>query len=208
MKIVFVGAPGCGKSTMASEVFVALKQVGKRVELVPEWIRSDINFFGPMTSIWEQYRTRQHQKDLEDAIPENVGYTIIDAGIILQYFYAVLYSDSNEPRQRVVLQDMYKYLLDDLYLRRYDIIFYLPSLIAPDLDDGTRYQTEEEIAILDQHMDLLFTKIHRVPEVHRVNSSLDQRLQEVMDVILSHDDPTSAENLRTNVAKLVKDLQN
>lgn len=106
---------------------------------------------------------------------------------MLQYFYAVLYCDPTDARQRIVLQDMYKYFLDDIYLNRYDLIFYLPTLVPTDLNDGTRYQTENEVKTLNQHMDLLFTKIHRFPRVHEVISGMDQRLEEVMWKILGND---------------------
>lgn len=183
MKIVFIGAAGCGKSTLATSVFTALKQAGRKAEHVHEFIRHDINMNGPMFSIWEQYRTRQFQKELEDAVPP-VDYVICDSGTLTPYFYAVLYADANEPRQRLVLQDMYKYLLDDLYLRRYDLVFYLPSFDHPNLNDGTRYQTESEIKILDEHMRLVFTQLHRLDNVHMVQSGLDLRLEEVMWKIL------------------------
>jgi nicotinamide riboside kinase len=208
LKIVFIGAPGSGKSTLATSVFTALKIAGHSTELVHEWIRYEIQSSGPMTSIWEQYRTRQYQKDLEDAVPPTVKYVVCDSGTISAYFYAVLYSDPNEPRQRLVLQDMYKYLLDDLYLRRYDMIFYLPAVVNPDTDDGTRYQTEAEITALDQHMHLFFTTIHRLPEIYCVSSDLKGRLQEVVETILAVDAPSMTNDLRVHVATLIKNLQN
>jgi hypothetical protein len=67
------------------------------------------------------------------------------------------------------------------------LIFYLPTLLPTDLKDGTRYQTEDEVKILDQHMKLLFTKIHRFPRVHEVISGMDQRLEEVMWKIFEND---------------------
>jgi hypothetical protein len=205
MRIVFVGAPGSGKSTLTTSVFSALKQAGRNAELVQEWIRSDIALLGPMTSIWEQYRTRQYQKELEDAVPDNVKYAVCDSGTLSPYFYAVLYSDPTDPRQRIVLQDMYKYLIDDLYLGRYDLIFYLPCLMPTDLNDGTRYQSARQIDILNQHMEIFFTKIHRLPQVHRVNNCLEHRLEEVMWRILGVAEPEqSPANLRQSVLAMTK----
>lgn len=74
MKIVFVGAPGSGKTTLTAAVFAALKESGRRTELVSEWIRTDIALSGPMTSIWEQYRTRRHQEELEAAVPKEIDH--------------------------------------------------------------------------------------------------------------------------------------
>ena len=191
-RIVFIGAAGCGKTTLATSVFAALKQAGRNVEHVHEFIRHDINANGPMTSIWEQYRTRQFQKELEDAVPNAANYVICDSGTLTPYFYAVLYSDPSEPRQRLVLQDMYRYLLDDLYLKRYDLIFYIPLLGNDIPNDGTRYQTEREIKVLNEHMRLVFTQLHRLPNVHTVESSFELRLEEVMWKILGACDLTYA----------------
>ena len=191
-RIVFIGAAGCGKTTLATSVFAALKQAGRNVEHVHEFIRHDINANGPMTSIWEQYRTRQFQKELEDAVPQAADYVICDSGTLTPYFYAVLYSNPTEPRQRLVLQDMYRYLLDDLYLKRYDLVFYLPMLGHINQADGTRYQTEREIAVLNEHMRLVFTQLHRLPNVHVVESSFELRLEEVMWRILGACDLTYA----------------
>lgn len=192
MRVVFVGCPGSGKSLLSSQVYTSLKQAGRRVEHIYEFIRYDINSNGPMTSIWEQYRTRQYQKELEDAAPSVADYVICDSGTLTPYFYAVLYCNPADTRQRLVLQDMYKYLLDDLYLRRYDQIFYLPIILQPDLNDGTRYQTKEQIKILDQHMSLVFTKLHYLPNIHIVQSGFDRRHQEVMWKILGIDGLTSS----------------
>lgn len=184
MRIVFIGSAGCGKSSLSAQVYAALKQSGRRVEHIHEFVRHDIHAHGPMTSIWEQYRTRQYQKELEDAVPAVVDYVICDSGTLTPYFYAVLYADATEPRQRLVLHDMYKYLLDDLYLKRYDIVFYLPFIRGTDIRDGTRYQTDAQIELIDQHMNMVFTKLHRLSNVWTVNAGFDKRLEEVMWRIL------------------------
>lgn len=185
MRITFVGTAGCGKSTLSSKVYGELKALGHRTEYVHEWIRYDIQANGPMTSIWEQYRTRQHQKELEDAVPSAVDYIITDSGTLTPYFYSVLYANSKEKRQRLVLQDMHKYLLDDIYLNRYDIIFFVPLIAKSDLGDGTRYQTDNEVELIDEHMKLVFTKLHPTENTHVVSSSFENRLDEVMKIILS-----------------------
>jgi GTPase SAR1 family protein len=187
-RIVFIGAAGCGKSTLSTEVFLALKKKHLNAELVTEWIRNDINRNGPMCDIFEQYRTRQHQKELEDAIPTEVEYLAVDSGTLTPYFYSCLYADHKDARQRLVLQDMYRYLLDDLYLRRYDYIFYLPvkqtySANKKILSDGTRFQTMEEIDTLDDHMRLIFTKLHKLDNIFTADWALAERPQFVLDII-------------------------
>ena len=182
-KIVFVGAPGSGKSTLAAQIFTALKIRGHNTELVDEFIRRDLQMHGAMTSIWEQYRTRCRQEEIEDAVPEMVEYLVADSGTISPYFYAVHYADPTDKRQRLVLQDMHRYLIDDLYLRRYDHIFYLPVFWTEDKQDGTRFQTDDEIKTLDEHMKMIFTKLFRSCSVHHVDVPYADRFDEVMRII-------------------------
>lgn len=188
-KICFVGNAGAGKTTLVGDVFVALKKKGINVEHIPEWIRFDLQKNGPMRSIWEQYRTRSKQKEWEDAVPDVVDYMVTDAGILSPYFYAALYADKTDSRSRLVLNDMHEYLLEDLYNRRYTHIFYIPMAETyaknPNiLKDGTRYQSEEEILALESHFNLVFTKHHKLDNVHILDCALDDRLENVLNIIL------------------------
>ena len=187
-RIVFIGAPGCGKSTLATELFVNLKKKNINCELITEWVRTDIHLHGPISTIFEQYRTRMKQMEIEDAVPNNVDYIITDSGTLTPYFYAELYCDHTVERQRLVLQDMYKYFLDDLFLKRYDHIFYLPATHAYNsnkniLNDGTRFQTQNQVDILDMHMSLMFEKLHKLTNVHTLNCDLDERVEKVLKYI-------------------------
>ncbi|NJO61071.1 MAG: AAA family ATPase [Richelia sp. RM2_1_2] len=187
-RIAFIGAAGSGKSTLAAEVFVELKKLGKNVELITEWVRSDIHLHGPLQTIWEQLRTQLHQRMREDAVPTSAEYMLTDSGTLTPYFYACLYVDNTDSRQRLVLQDMYKFFLDDLYLHRYSHIFFLPSLQTyaanPNmLHDGTRFQTMNEIEILEQHMALMFTKLHKLDNVHVLDCELSNRAANILKII-------------------------
>ena len=184
MRIVFVGCPACGKSTLAAQVFAKLKTLGKNTELVDEFIRRDIQLHGPMTSIWEQYRTRMHQEELENAVPANVEYTVVDSGTLSPYFYSALYVDATDPRQRLVLSDMFRLLLDDIFLNRYDYIFYLPPRPGVSAEDGTRYQTNAELTILDDHFRMTFMKIFNLTNAHMIDGEFNTRLDKVMNIIL------------------------
>lgn len=188
-KICLIGNAGSGKSTLSAELFVTMKKLNSNVELVFEWVRGDIQTNGPMSDIWEQYRICNNQRAIEDAIPDNVEYSIIDSGTLTAYFYAVLYSDNTKARHRLVMQDMYKSFLDDLYLRRYDYILFLPNTEtykanSEILDDGTRYQTQEQINILEEHMNLMFTKLHKLDNVHVLSGPLSTRCEQAMAIIL------------------------
>ena len=188
-KIAFIGSAGCGKSTLAADVFTKLKIAGHNAELINEWIRYDIQANGPMESIWEQYRTLHHQRQLEDAVPDSVDWLITDSGCLTPYFYSCLYTSTADERQRLVLADMFKFLIDDLYQKRYEYVFFLPGkLTKKDVDnitkDGTRYQSDEELDILDDHMRLVFTKMFKVDNIISLDCPLKKRSDEVIKIIL------------------------
>ncbi len=187
-RIAFIGVAGCGKSVIAAETFVALKKQGKNVELITEWVRSDIHLKGPLTNIFEQFRTLINQKELEDAVPKNVEYVITDSGTLTPFFYSGVYADNTDPRQRLVMQDMFKILLDHIYLRRYSHVFYLPAYkdlpIPVDIiNDGTRFQTQEQLDLIEEYMELIFTKIHKVDNIFVLDGPLDNRLEKVLGII-------------------------
>ena len=187
-RIAFIGPAGSGKSTLTLDVTSALKKRHINAELITEWIRTDINLHGPMKNIWEQYRTLENQRRIEDSVPDAVDYIITDSGTLTPYFYACLYADNNDARQRLVLADMYKHLLDDLYLRRYDFIFLLDKEETYKankniLNDGTRYQTQDDINQLDDHMLITFTRLHKLDNIIHLTGPLDERCRSVIDVL-------------------------
>ena len=189
-KVVFIGSAGSGKSTIVTDVITRLKKKGVNAEHVPEMIRYDIQQNGPMESIWEQYRTLQNQREYEDGVPNNVDIAIIDSGCLTPYFYACLYTSTASVRERLVLADMFKYLINDIYKRRYDYIFFLPDKLTQEqtalndiTKDGTRYQTTDELETLDEHMNLVFTKMFKSDNIYELDCPLDERADTVLSII-------------------------
>ena len=188
-KISFIGSAGVGKSTLAADIFVKLKKKGYNTELVSEFVRTDIHLNGPMKTIWEQYRTLAKQREIEDAVPKNVDWVIIDSGTLMPYFYSCLYTDKADERERLVLSDMYKYLIDDLYTKRYEHVFFLPGKYVykkdNSIEDGVRFQTKQELDILDKHMNLVFTQLFKMDNIHYLNVPVNKRVKEVLKIILN-----------------------
>lgn len=190
-RVVFIGAAGSGKSTIVTDVVTQLKKNGANAEHVPEMIRYDIQQNGPMESIWEQYRAVLNQQKYEDSVPANVDFAIIDSGCLTPYFYACLYTSIASERERLVLADMFKYLIDIIYTKRYDYIFFLPGKLTKEktgindiIKDGTRYQSEEELNVLDQHMELMFTKVLKANNIFKLDCPLENRMEEVLKIIV------------------------
>lgn len=191
-RIAFLGSAGSGKSTLVSDVYTKLKKQGCNVEILVEWIRYDIQENGPMDSIWEQYRTFHHQRTLEDSVPEQVEMVLTDGGCLTPYFYACLYTKTANERERLVLADMFKLFINDLYKKRYSHIFFLPGKLTKAqtgadklTEDGTRFQTEEELRILDEYMSLAFTRMFKVDNVYIIDNPLEERVDAVLDVLLN-----------------------
>ncbi len=189
-KIAFIGSAGSGKSTLATDIFTRLKKKGENAELITEWIRYDIQANGPMQTIWEQYRTMHHQRELEDAVPDSVDWVITDSGCLTPYFYSCLYASKANERERLVLADMFRFLIDDIYKRRYEYVFFLPGQVTYDkgksdiIEDGTRYQTVEELNILDNHMKLVFTQMFNVDNIINLTESLETRAEKVVEILM------------------------
>lgn len=190
-RITFIGGPGSGKSTTAADLFVQLKKLGKNVEMIQEWIRRDIMRNGPMNSVFEQYRTLMYHRAEEEYFPENVEYLIHDGNTLTPYFYAALYADKSDKKDRLVIQDMHRALLDDLYSKKYDLIYFLPRAIASiseeNFKDGTRVQTPDEVDVLEQYMMLLFTKVHKMDNVRVLDCPLYMRSEVLIRDMLGSD---------------------
>jgi hypothetical protein len=191
-RITFIGGPGSGKSTTAADVFVQLKKLGRNVEMIQEWVRRDIMRNGPMQSVFEQYRTLMFHRREEEHFPPNVEYLIHDGNTLTPYFYAAVYANKGDKRERLVVQDMHAALLDDLYSRKYDLIYFLPRAIADAsasyFDDGTRFQSAEDVAVLEDYMRLLFTKVHNLDNIRVLDCPLHQRNEVLISDILGQEE--------------------
>lgn len=93
MKVINIfGGPGTGKSTLACEVFVALKKMGKNVELVTEFAK-DLTYSDDKTKLNDQFFVSAEQNHrilrLKDSNPD---FVVTDSPIFMGMAY-VNYSD-------------------------------------------------------------------------------------------------------------------
>lgn len=130
--INLIGAPGTGKSTVASELFAKMKWLGYDVELVSEYAKE---------LVWEQRNetfknelylfSKQHQRMFR--LNGKVKYIVTDRPLILSLFYNRKYGDNSEAFENIVLQEINKYENINVVLER----------MKPYVEKG-RNQTEEE----------------------------------------------------------------
>lgn len=130
--INLMGAPGTGKSTIASELFSKMKWLGYDVELVSEYAKE---------LVWEERNetfknelylfAKQHHRMFR--LNNKVRYIITDRPLILSIFYNKKYGDNSEVFKNLVLQEINKFKNINIFLNR----------TKPYVQKG-RNQTEEE----------------------------------------------------------------
>jgi hypothetical protein len=153
-----------------------------------------------MQNTFEQYRTLMHHRVEEERFPPNVEYLIHDGNTLTPYFYAALYAQKDDPKERLVIQDMYAVLLDDLYSRKYDLIYFLPRIRADTagstFDDGTRVQTPAQVDLIERHMGLLLTELHKFDNIRVLNCPLGKRNEILIGDILGDEAIVTWKSLR------------
>lgn len=130
--INLIGAPGTGKSTLASELFSKMKWSGYDVELVSEYAKE---------LVWEERKetfknelylfAKQHHRIFR--LNKKVKYIITDRPLILSLFYNYKYGDNSLEFKNIVMHEINKFKNINIFLNR----------TKPFVEKG-RNQTEEE----------------------------------------------------------------
>ena len=187
VRIALLGAPGCGKSTLAAYVYAMLKDEGLDGDLVQEYIREHINKHKQVPSITFQSVVYERQLEKEKILPEGLDFFVTDSPHILSYIYASLYINYNDSDQLELLGDLYMKFLRESRTA-YDLVYVLEHNHKPKMDDGVRYQTSKEMKILKKG-------IPNFLDMHKVN-------YRVMDKNLSTKE--RAKKIVKDVRKLLK----
>lgn len=145
--INLIGAPGAGKSTVASHLFFLMKSHNFDVELVSEYakelvweersetLKNEIYLFG-----------KQHQRLFR--LNGKVKYIVTDRPLILSQFYNSIYGDNSEAFKNIVVQEVRKYTNLNYFLNR------TSSYVSKG-----RNQTEEESNQFSERMKSMLTEL-------------------------------------------------
>lgn len=88
MKIInFYGAPGCGKSTLASELFVYMKKNGYNVEIASEYAKDCIYEEKFLTMQDQIYLLAKMNHKFQVFKNAKLDYVICDSPLLLNMFY-------------------------------------------------------------------------------------------------------------------------
>jgi len=147
IKVGLLGSPGCGKTTLAAYAFAMLKDQGIDGELINEYIREYMNRHKRIPNITFQSVIYERQLEKEKIVPPGLDFLITDSPHILSYIYTSLYIDYNDKDQIELLGHLYlKFLRQSR--EAYDLIYLLEENHPPNMNDGVRYQTKEEMNLL------------------------------------------------------------
>lgn len=179
VRIALLGAPGCGKSTLAAYVYAMLKDEGLDGDLVQEYIREHINKHKAVPSITFQSVVYERQLEKEKILPQGLDFFVTDSPHILSYIYASLYIDYNDKDQVELLGDLYLKFLRQSRVA-YDLVYVLDHNHPPKMDDGVRYQTSKEMKILKKGIPN-FLDMHKVNyRVMDKNMTTKQRAKKIV----------------------------
>jgi len=97
-KIGIIGAPGSGKTTIASGIFYTLKILGKKAELVPELIKFKVYQNTKFGTDGFDIQNTLEQKELEEIVEkvDYIEYVICEAPICNGFFYSSFYGKKEE----------------------------------------------------------------------------------------------------------------
>lgn len=186
LRIGYIGTPGSGKTTTARALagLIRSKTKFKTIELVSEYARTYIVKYG-ITGIYDQVRIFNKQLTEEDKFPETTEVLITDSPVFLGFGYALELREEGNPKDTMLINDLFKEMNKLNESPRYDIVFHLPPVLTP-VRDGVRpdHHFDQEWR---EEADLRLLSIFHVfkPKllVTLNSSSLEERIEESIKVI-------------------------
>lgn len=115
--INLIGAPGAGKSTIASQLFSLMKWQGLDVELVSEYAKELVWEERTETMKNEVYLFgKQHHRLFR--LKDKVEFIVTDRPLILSQFYNTEYGDKSDAFKNIVVHEVNKFENINIFLHR------------------------------------------------------------------------------------------
>lgn len=167
------GGPGCGKSTLAAELYHHMKKAGESVELVREYVK-DWAWAGREVNQYDQLLISGKQSQRESVLYGKVDYIITDAPLLLGPFYEIHYTDRD-----IMLPSVRKFL----NVANQDGISHYNFLLArlKQYNPDGRYETEEQALAIDQKLEAYLNHYAGSPVFQLKNNDIETILGVVKD---------------------------
>lgn len=147
-RVALIGGPGSGKTTLANALTAHMKDAGKKWYNVGEYARDFIDKHGSsaINRMSVALLIANKQINRERRVPKTADGFVTDSPLVLPWFYAK--SLPAEPVEKYeILTSLYQMFLRSFL--DYDLIVYV-TREKEYVDDGTRFQTEQEAVALDK----------------------------------------------------------
>ena len=166
---LFAGS-GAGKSTTAAALYAKMKQQGKNVELVREYIK-DWAWTGRKPDSYDQIYIMGKQINAESHLYHKVDYIVTDSPFLLSPFY-----ERHHQKTEITLPSCFEF---KKWAEQNDIVFLNYFLVRhKKFDPRGRYETEEQAKAIDMELQIwlyrnnvTFSMID-VPDAKRVDAIL------------------------------------
>jgi hypothetical protein len=146
--ISIFGAPGSGKSVLASDVNTELKKKGLNSIYITEAATDYIAEYGVPNNPMDQMVIFYKQLNRERMFIGNKDYIICDSSSILNYFYfRGLFKHQIESKDIAAINHLQKEILRNI--NSWNSIFYIPPM-EMDPKDGIRFHDQKEINKIDR----------------------------------------------------------
>ena len=158
------GGPGCGKSTIAAELFATLKKQGYEVELVTEYAKD---------KVWEEsYKTLENQiyvfsKQLHRMwrLKDKVQFIITDSPLLLSIIYD---KDKNEDLKNLVITKFNSFDNINVVINRSTVY-----------NQNGRYQNEEQANEIDKEIKELLVSHDISFQSEDINNVIEAIMKEI-----------------------------
>lgn len=178
--VTLIGAPSCGKSTLATSVHTELKKMGKNSIFIPEVATDFIAEYGIPNEPIDQLVIFYKQLNKEKMFVGTKDYIICDSSGMLNYFYfRRLFKTPLRNKDIAIINHMQKEILKSI--NQWSYIFYLPVMLD-NTDDGIRYQDKEEIMLIDR-MIKSWLELENIPHIDLSHVKLKDRTDYILDII-------------------------